>query len=350
MKFFARIILGLAIVAVAAVGVLWMLMGLKEGSSLEELPFTIAGLLATVGLAVVWWLAVGRSLALAVPMWLVLALPGLLAAQQTLSLGVGLVVGLRLEREAVIESYAEEPILWAGFDGPVGMTVRFDLVHPDGTDGLFLGPEIRMGPALDIPRSALHATLTSGSGYFKDYFLDQTVAELTLLKPVLFQRLYVHPQAEQEYQQWVSSYEFDPGTRTGLAFHLHPGIVEYLDGDAMICLGKQAPGVPHCRDDQEPATAACLKPGRRTPAEPVDHQGDDLSALWTVAIRPGMTADLSATLTSVLRGRSRLQGDAPAWSAMQRRLEPVGLANAGYRACAPGEDSHTAFRICYCRD
>ena len=65
MKFFARIIHGLAIVAVAAVGVLWMLMGLKEGSSLEELPFTIAGLLATVGLAVVWWLAVGRSLALA---------------------------------------------------------------------------------------------------------------------------------------------------------------------------------------------------------------------------------------------------------------------------------------------
>ena len=36
-------------------------------------------------------------------------------------------------------------------------------------------------------------------------------------------------------------------------------------------------------------TAACLKPGRRVPAEPVDHRGTDLSALWTVAIRPGMT-------------------------------------------------------------
>ena len=161
MKILARIVLGCAIVAVAAVGVLWMLVGFKEGSSLEELPYTIAGLLGAVGLAVVWWYAVGRSLALAVPMWLILALPGLLAAQQSLSLGVGLVVGLRLEREAVIESYAEEPIVWPGFDGPVGMTVRFDLIHPDGTDGLILGPEIRMGPALDIPRSALHATQRS---------------------------------------------------------------------------------------------------------------------------------------------------------------------------------------------
>ena len=350
MKILARIVLGCAIVAVAAVGVLWMLVGFKEGSSLEELPYTIAGLLGAVGLAVVWWYAVGRSLALAVPMWLILALPGLLAAQQSLSLGVGLVVGLRLEREAVIESYAEEPIVWPGFDGPVGMTVRFDLIHPDGTDGLILGPEIRMGPALDIPRSALHATLTSGSGYFKDYFLDQTVAELTLLKPVLFQRLYVNPQAEQEYQRWVSSYQFNPGTRTSLEFYLHPGIVDYLVSESKVCLSKQAPGVPHCRDDQDNMTAACLKPGRRVPAEPVDHRGTDLSALWTVAIRPGMTADLSATLTSVLRGQSRLQGDAPAWSAMQRRLEPAGLTAAGYRACAPGEDSHTSSRICYCRD
>jgi hypothetical protein len=345
MKIFGRIVLGLAIVAVAAIGGLWMLVGLKEVSSLEELPFTIAGLLAAVGLAVLWWYAVGRSLALAVPMWLILALPGLLATQQTLSLGVGLVVGLRLEREAVIESYAEEPITWPGFDGPVGMTMRFDLIHPDGTDGLILGPEIRMGPALDILHSALHSTLTSGSGYFKDTFLDQNVAELTLLKPVLFQRLYVNPQAEQEYQQSVSSYEFATGTRTSLAFHLHPEIVDYLVSEAKMCLTKQAPGVPHCRADQDHATAACLKPGRRTPAEPVDHQGDDLSALWTVAIRPGMTADLSATLTAVLRGQSRLQGDAPAWSAIQRRLEPAGLTAAGYGVCPPAEDSHTANQI-----
>ena len=49
MKLFGRIVLGLAIVAVAAIGGLWMLVGLKEGSSLEELPFTIAGLLAEGG-------------------------------------------------------------------------------------------------------------------------------------------------------------------------------------------------------------------------------------------------------------------------------------------------------------
>ena len=45
---------------------------------------------------------------------------------------------------------------------------------------------------------------------------------------MLFQRLYVNPQAEQEYQRWVSSYQFNPGTRTSLEFYLHPGIVDYL--------------------------------------------------------------------------------------------------------------------------
>jgi len=350
MKTIGRIAFGIVIVLAAAAGLLFMFPGLKEGTSHEELPFLIAGPLVAVGFGTAWWYAVGRSWTKAVPIWLILALPALLATTQASSMIFGLIAGLRLESNVTIEAYSEEPISWPGFDGPVGMTIRFDLVHPPGSDGLILAPEIRMGPALEIPRDALHSTLTSGSGYFKDTFLDQPVAELTLLKPVLFQRLYVHPQAEQEYQQWVSSYEFDASGRSSLAFHLHPGIVDFLVSEARVCISKQAPGVPHCRDDQDPSTTACLKPGRRAPADPVDNQGSDLSALWSAAIRPAMAVDLSPQLTAALRAESRLQSDPAAWSAMQRRLDPAGLSAAGYTPCAVGENSHTAYRICYCRD
>ena len=350
MKLFGRIILASVIVLMAAAGLVAMFPGMKEGLSQEELPFYIFGIMLAVALGALWWRAVGRSVAKAIPIWLILALPGLLAAQQTVSLVAGWVNGVRLERGVTIESYAEAPITWPGFDGPVGMTLRFDLVHPAGTDGRIMPPELRMGPALDIPRGALSATRTSGSGYFKDFFLDQTVAELTLLKTVLFQRLHVHPQAQQEYQQWVSSSTFDSGERISLIFHLYPGIVDYLVSEARVCLTKQTPGVPHCRDDQTAATAACLEPGRRTPALPVDHHGTDLSALWSAAIPGAMTADLSPLLTTTLRAESRLQGGPRTWTAIQRRLAPAGLADAGYVPCAPGEDSHTSFRICYCRE
>ena len=63
-----------------------------------------------------------------------------------------------------------------------------------------------------------------------------------------------------------------------------------------------------------------------------------------------MTADLGPILTEILRAHSRLQGDPDAWTALQKRLEPAGLRDAGYRLCPPGEESHTAFRTCFCRD
>jgi hypothetical protein len=277
MRIAALIIFAVLIVLAAAAALLFMFPGLKEGTSHEELPFLIGGIFVCLGLGAAWWRVVGRSWAMAIPIWLILAIPALLATSQTVSMVTGLVTGLRLERATTIDSYSEIPITWAGFDGPVGMTIRFDLPHPPGSEGLILPPEIRMGPTLDIPRHALSATQTGGSGTFKDFFLDQKVADLTLLKTVLFQRLYINDSVEREIHQWTSSARFAPGDRTSLVFHLHPGFVDYLVSESRVCLSKKAPGVPLCGDTEDPKTDA-------------------------------------------------------------------------YAPCPAGEDTHNAFRLCYCRD
>jgi hypothetical protein len=62
-----------------------------------------------------------------------------------------------------------------------------------------------------------------------------------------------------------------------------------------------------------------------------------------------MVADFSAQLTETLRRESRLQDNPGAWQALQKRLEPENLLARGYGLCPPGDDSHTAFRTCYCR-
>ncbi len=198
LKTFGRILLFLVIVAVSGVGLLAQFPGMKEGISQEELPFYLGGVVLFAVLGAVWWWAVGRSLAKAVPVWIVLAIPTLAAGATVISLVVANLEGGRLARSVAIENFSEAPIRWPGFDGPVGLTLRFELVHPTGQSALILPPEIRMGPALEIPRHLLSASRTAGSGYFKDRYLEAPVGALALLKTVLFQRWYENHQAEQE--------------------------------------------------------------------------------------------------------------------------------------------------------
>ena len=80
------------------------------------------------------------------------------------------------------------------------------------------------------------------------------------------------------------------------------------------------------------------------------HTGGDLTALWIAAGSGDMIADFGPVLTATLRAESRLQADTAAWTAIQKRLEPERLRQAGYRLCPPGDTSHTDFRVCFCRD
>ena len=350
MRTFGRILLFVAIVALSALGLLLQLPGMKEGTSWQELPFYVGGALGFPLLGVVWWYACGRSLAKALPAWIVIALPTLACASTAFSLVSGYIEGQRLAGGIRIEGYSETSIPWPGFDGPVGVTARFELVHPKGIGALILPPELRMAPFIDIPRSDLSFTHASGSGYFKDSYLETPVGALTLLKTVLFQRLYVNDQAEQEYQNWTSALDFDDGGRTAITYHLHPGIVDYLVDPGRVCLSNLSPGIPRCEKGQDPKERGCLSRNRVAPPVPQYNDGRDLTALWMAAGRGVMAADLGPVLTETLRAKSGLQGDPSAWTAMQKRLEPDGLRRAGYRLCPPGDNSHTSFRTCFCRD
>jgi hypothetical protein len=337
------------LVVLSALGLLFLFPLMKEGASLGELPMLLGGLGLFVLTGALWWLARGRSVAKAAAAWVILAVPSIAYIGQAGALVTAYFGGLRLAQDVAIENFSEVPIHWPGFDGPVGVTISFDAVHPDRASALILPPEIRMGPALDIPRSVLSASRTSGSGYFKDYYLDQPVSPLTLLKTVLFQRLYVNRQAEQEYQNWTSAYDFEAGGRTRLVYNLHPGTIDYLEGPSRLCLASDSFGHRPCAEGQDPKEG-CTNPNRRIETDPLYGDGADLSALWMAAGGSDLTADLSPLLTEVLRAQSTLQGDPAAWTAMQKRLEPAGLSDAGYSLCPPGETSHTAFRTCYCRD
>jgi len=339
----------IGLVAVAALAVLFLLPGMKEGASQEEVPALIGGVGLFGLLGFLWWLVCGRSLKASGLGWLVLALPAALYLAQAGRLIAADWEGRRLGEAVSIENYEEEPILWPGFDGPVGLTVRFDLVHPDGVSALILPPEVRMGPVLEIARSKLNFSQTSGSGYFKDSHLEQPVGDLTLLKSVLFQRHYVNDSFERDYEQWVSAFRFAPGARTRLIFRLHPGTIDYLESPDRLCLSGRSFGLRVCAAGEDP-NQGCASPNWRSVTDPIYAVGDDLTALWMAAGTADMVVDLGPVLTTTLRAQSRLQGDPKSWTAMQRRLEPDGLAAAGYQLCPAGEGSHTAFRTCYCRD
>jgi len=347
-KLALRIAVFLALMAIAALAVLVRLPGLKEGLSQDELPGLLGGIGLFLLLGLLWWFVCGRRLRFAILGWLVLALPTATYLGQAGQLIGADLEGRRLAEAVAIEVYQEAPILWPGFDGPVGLTIGFDLIHPDGVSALILPPELRMGPELDIPRNKLNPTQTSGSGYFKDHYLAEPVGDLALLKTVLFQRLYVNDSFERDYERWVSAFRFAAGTRTRLVFHLLPGTIDYLVGPGRLCLSSQSFGHRVC-DAGEDSKDGCASPNWRRVTQPIYALGGDLTALWIAAGAADMVVDLSPVLTATLRAESRLQDDPEGWAAMQKRLEPAGLAAAGYRLCAPGEDSHTAFRTCYCR-
>jgi hypothetical protein len=339
MKTLGRILFFIAILIVSALSLLLLFPGMKEGLSWRETPFYFAGAAGLVVVGALWWLACGRSWLKAAVGWAVLAIPLYLGLTAGVSLVAAHLRGQRLQSGASIENYRETPILWPGFAGPVGLTVSLDLIHPAGAQGRIYPPEIRMGPVLAIASDRLFASYTSGSGYFEDNYVDEDVGDLVLLKTVLHQSLHEPRRA---------STGFESGGRSRLTYHLYPGTLELLENEARLCLTSRAPGIPWCEAGQTPKDGCALRERTRA-AQPIYHDGADLTALWGVAGSADMVADLSPLLTDVLRAQASLQNHPAAWTAMQKQMEPQSLARAGYKLCDPGPNSHNAFRTCYCR-
>lgn len=343
-----RVLLLVAIIVLSAAGLaLWLPLG-KEGASWSDLPIILGAAGGALFLGLVWWLAAGRRIGWAAIGWAILLPPLLAHGSTALYLVLARVEGPRLAQSVRIESFREAPIVWPGFDGPIGIELALELAHPAGATALILPPELRMGPELRIARDLLSSSMTGGSGYLKDDYLEKPAGDLTLLKPVLFQRVFETPAPQDPNYRWESAVPFDPSGKTRLTYFLLPGTVDYLPDRNRICLDSQSAGISPCAPEQKP-DSGCASPNSVRVTDPVYAEGVDLSALWVAAGSHDMVADLGGTLTAALRQHSNLQGRPADWTAIQQRLEPAGLARAGYALCPPGEDSHTDFRTCYCK-
>ncbi|MGI9465203.1 MAG: hypothetical protein ACR2OM_14760 [Aestuariivirgaceae bacterium] len=339
-----RVFLFLAILCASVFGLLLYLPFGKEGAAWNDLPIFIGVSSSALVLAFIWWTAVGFSLRKALIAWPVLFLPFAAHGLTAIGLLYERFVASRLPQQLTVTSYKEEPIIWPGFDGPVGYRVTFDLDHPTGLDRLINPPEIRMGPPVDIPYASLSATQTSGSGYFKDTHLDKKTGNMALLKTVLFQRHFENPAGRYDIDKWSSHVRFNPLGKTRLTYNLLPGIVDYLRSPDHICLNSRTDGLDICPASIKPETG-CASPNTTRLNDPVYADGTDLTALWLAP--PGV--DMGPALTAALRTTSQLQSRPADWQAMHQRLLPAGLKHAGYRLCEPGTVSHTAFRVCFCR-
>lgn len=140
-----RIVFFIALLCLSALGLILLLPFAKEGSSFGDLPIFAGVVGAALTLAVLWWLAVGRSIGKALIGWTVLVLPLVAHGGMAGALLFAHLEGPRLANEIHIESYREAPLIWPGFDGPVGLRITLELTHPRGADALILPPEIRMG-------------------------------------------------------------------------------------------------------------------------------------------------------------------------------------------------------------
>jgi hypothetical protein len=341
MKIVGAIIVFLLICAVSALLFLASIPAVvhRTAPELDQTLLIPAGLLA---LAIIWWFVSGRIWAFAVLGWLVLAVPFSAHALWQSRILLADHKGETLSRQMTVENFRETPIFWDGFDGPVGVTIELDLVHPPTLDGFVFTPQIRMAPAYDIAADDLQSSRTFSGGYFKDWHIGEDVGDLVLLKPVLFQGIYEDNPPDHDIDALSAS------GRTHLIYRLHPGAIDQLPSRDKICLASPSFGLPACAAAQD-ASAGCVGKHTRKVTDVTYNIGTDLNALWTASGRSFRNADIGVLISTALREHSILQGNSAAWTALQKRFEPAGLAAAGYQLCPPGKDSHDIGKVCYCR-
>ncbi len=335
----------LVLLVVAAFALLLILPFLKEGSSWSDIPLFLATAGVCLAAGAVWWMFSGFRLQRSILGLAVIAVPVVAHLLMVADLVFERFNGERQARKVAVSGYAEKPIVWPGFDGPIGLQLKLEVTHPQGLKGLIDPPEIRMGPAVDIAFEDLSATRTGGSGFFKDSYVKAKVGNLALLKAVLFQKTFANPEPADKIGTWNASSRFDPSGKTSLTYFLLPGVVDYLPAENRICLNARLEGLPVCGPGEKPEQG-CASPNVTRLKDPVYAMGENLTVLWTAW--PAM--NISPALTRALREHSAFQGNADGWTAMQKRLEPSGLVAAGYDLCDAGKDSHTSSRLCFCRD
>ena len=314
-------ILFLVLVAATLFGLLMLFVAGKEGSETLDLALGVG---LSIALLVIWWslskfFITRYQKGLSLGGRVILSLIAIVYTITTIPYIISYFKGPLLAKEIRIANFKETPIIWPGFDGPVGIRFDFDLLHPK-IDGNLLRPIIWMGPQKKMQLDWLYS--------FDQYYLYAGVYPGRNSNTQL--RLRVSPYPLAPYR----SGRLDGQVAPRKSYELYPATVSRIESPAKLCLKINSYSLPTA--DKKTA---------------IFNDGENLSAAWYIAGPSNLRVDLSELLTEKFRNRSFLQNNPEEWKKIHKRWEPDGLLQAGYQQChiLPDDLDKKSGRQCYCR-
>ena len=297
MPIFIRIALVLATLLLAAAALVFLLPSLKEGYGIEELPLFL-GITAPLALLALLWLRAKpgtlRATALAA-----IALPLLAYTLLDAKIAFNVGYGWHLARQTKITSFQSTPILWPGFDGPVGLHVELDLAHPSISEGNLFTPKLAM--------------TSKRSSTAREYFTLLSEYRRVVLMPPIYPFVEATPRNVFQHARAVH-----------LSYDLYPSTVCRLDSSRMLCFSKSRP------------------------ERPVYADGEQLVASWFFVSSRGAYGDISEALSERVRSSGLFSQGTKEWLELVKRTEPAALTRVGYQVCADSIKKDSS-QDCYCR-
>jgi hypothetical protein len=314
-------IIFIALVAATLFGLLMLLVGGKEGAETIHL---ILGACISISLLVIWWslskyFITRYQKVLSISGRVILSFVAFAYTTTSVPYVINYFKGPTLAKKIRIENFQETPIVWPGFDGPVGIRLDFDLLHPKITGNL-LQPTIWMGPQKKMQSDWVYS--------FDQYYLYDGVYPGRNSNTQLRLSGVLFPVAPR------GSGRLDGPIAPRRSYALFPTTVSLLENPSKLCLKVNSYSLPS--GDKKTA---------------IFHDGENLSSVWYIAGPANLRVDLSEHLTEKLRHRSFLQNNPEEWRKIHKRWEPDGLIQAGYQPCKllPKDLDRNSGRQCYCR-
>jgi len=206
--------------------------------------------------------------------------------------GYGIYLMTRLaiyENSFSISQYEESPIVWEGFDQPVGLKITLTLDHPFSAKGDYRYPKLILGNQQG--KVLLEAP---GESYWK--FCDKPVIDDSVCMTYPLWPIQPYPEVVDDQGAQKITYE------------LYPSNLYHRESNKRLCLKRR---LPYGR------LAVSL-------AEPV--------ALWQLA-HPEKTIDLSERLTAVLVEQSAILKNVDMIQQWFQGMQSDTLLAAGYQSC-----------------
>jgi len=207
--------------------------------------------------------------------------------------------------QTVINEYQEQPIIWQGFDSPVGIRISLTLDYPLVLPGYMRYPKLVMGKmGSEIPADLDRAYWK----YCSEPVVDDSSCLTTPIWPV---------------KDYPVLPEESPAV---LSFDLYPSNLYYMENNNRVCLKK------------------------RNPYSEVSFVGLDKIVLWHF-LGNKHKLDLTNLLTSTVREKSLLLKDIDLVQKMYRNAESGAFLAAGYQGCEIKRAiPFTSESECFCKE